>query len=117
MLRADSQPYSPLLDHLKTLPPAAADIEIRSLRPDELAGFVDALTERLRAKRDYELVQAWMAVFLKCHGEAVAESGEEEEGGIVGSVRRWRSEQRGEAEKFGSLVGYCAGVVGFLRSV
>jgi len=118
-MHSDAQPYSPFLDHLKTLPPAAADVEIRSLRPEEpnaeLTAFVDALTERLRAKRDYELVQAWMSVFLKCHGEVVAEG--TNEGQLVGAVRQWRREQSIEAERLGTLVGYCAGVVGFLRSV
>lgn len=118
-MRPESEPYAPFIDHLKTLAPAAADIEIRSLRPEEphseLTAFVEALTERLRAKRDYELVQAWMSVLLKCHGEIVAES--EADGELVRAVRRWRVEQSGEAERLGSLVGYCAGVVGFLRSV
>ena len=64
--------YSPFIDHLKSLSPSAADIEIRSLNPDELPHFVAALTHRLRQKHDYELVQAWMAVFLRVHGEIVS---------------------------------------------
>ncbi|RAL66781.1 hypothetical protein DID88_007564 [Monilinia fructigena] len=73
----ESGDYTPFIDHLKTLSPSAADLEIRSLTPtsNELINFIiHALTSRLSQKRDYELVQAWMAVFLKLHNEEVASS-------------------------------------------
>jgi len=126
--------YAPLITHLKSLNPAAADIEIRSLQPTapytELVAFVDALTERLEKKRDYEVVQAWMAVFLRVHGEVLQEavvaarleggemSVEEVAGGkmLVESVKRWRRSAETERERLGQLVGYCTGVVGWLRS-
>ncbi|KAI9836041.1 MAG: hypothetical protein M1819_001652 [Sarea resinae] len=139
---------APALELLKSLPPAAADIQIRSLSSlapyTELVAFVAALTERLREKRDYELVQAWMAVFLKIHGEVVAAAvsnsdygdgqgdgdgdgdiyihdvdgpGHEKGGaGLLAALQAWRREQDAEARRLESLVGYCSGVVGFLRS-
>ncbi len=81
----------PFIDHLKSLSPAAADLEIRSLTSgggahlaaaapgvskadgggNEFVLFISALTDRLRKKRDYELVQAWMAVFLRLHGSEI----------------------------------------------
>ncbi|MCJ1393777.1 hypothetical protein MMC18_006653 [Xylographa bjoerkii] len=107
--------YTPFLTHLASLPPAAADIEIRSLnplaQPSELVTFVEALAARLAQRRDYELVQAWMAVFLRAHGAAVAEDAE-----LVAALRRWRAEQGGEGRRLGALGGYCAGVVGWVRS-
>ena len=109
--------YTPFLTHLKSLPPAAADLEIRSLQSesDELVLFVQALTHRLRQKRDYELVQAWMAVFLRCHAESIVSGGE---GGVLReALREWRAEQEREGRRVGDLVGFCGGVVGFLRSV
>lgn len=117
LLRQGSQQatYASSIEHLKTLGPAAADAEIRTLAPlapyAELVWFVEALTERLRTRRDYELVQAWMNVCLRCHGEVVAE-----EAAVADAVRGWRDAQRGEAERLNALVGYCSGVVGFLRS-
>lgn len=147
--------FDDFIDHLKTLPPAAADLEIRGLSAappyEELVAFLEALTGMLRRRRDYELVQAWMAVWLRCFGEVVGEavdavsegmkkqreeerqggetltgagvfesSREEEKGlkgskSLVGAVREWRREQRREAERLNGLVGYCAGIVGFLR--
>ncbi|KAL8904204.1 MAG: hypothetical protein Q9207_003416, partial [Kuettlingeria erythrocarpa] len=57
-----------LLTHLSTLSPSAADTEIRSLaNMEEMTTFIQALTARLKQKRDYELVQTWMSVFLRAH--------------------------------------------------
>ncbi|CAG8972628.1 hypothetical protein HYALB_00005397 [Hymenoscyphus albidus] len=113
----DSGDYTPFIDHLKTLSPSAADLEIRSLNPglesesDELVNFVQALTSRLKQKRDYELVQAWMTVFLRLHMESVAMDER-----LVGALREWRECQQVEGTRLGDLVGFCGGVVGFLRS-
>jgi U3 small nucleolar RNA-associated protein 21 len=129
--------FSLFLECLKNLPPSQADLEIRSLSPlkpySELVAFVTALTERLRQKRDYELVQTWMAVFLRLHGETlvaaqtiggsedeVDEEGEEEdvESGVEALLEAlyiWRAEQEREAKRLDALTGYCGGVVGFLR--
>ena len=61
-------------------------------------------------KRDYELVQAWMAVFLRLHGEEVA--GNE---ALTAALETWRQCQESEGARVGELVGFCSGVVGFLR--
>ncbi|KUJ14312.1 Utp21-domain-containing protein [Mollisia scopiformis] len=111
----ESGDYTRFIDHLKTLSPSAADLEIRSLNPgdesDELVNFVEALTSRLRQKRDYELVQAWMAVFLRLHMDAVTHDEH-----LVEALRGWRQCQEEEGSRIGDLVGYCGGVVGFLRN-
>jgi len=104
---------TPFITHLKTLPPSSLDIEIRSLTPSELPAFVSALTYQLRQRQDYELVQAWMAVFLRVHGERV---GGEGEGELREKLVEWRGVQEGEGGRLGELVGFCGGVVGFVRS-
>lgn len=71
---------------------------------------MEALTSRLQGKRDYELVQAWMAVFLKLHGEEVASNERLNE-----ALETWRQCQEKEGARVGELVGFCSGVVGFLR--
>lgn len=136
---------------------------------DERILFVTALTDRLCHKQDYELVQAWMTVFLRVHGGdivsadgaphgpvrktaagsgdwSMASSRNENEAGttanaapsddssravgahanenspahpqqsLVEALRRWRTEQEREAKRLASLTGYCAGVIGFLRT-
>ncbi len=109
--------YTEFVEHLKTLSPASADLAIRSLAPppgqaaEELVAFVRALTERLVQKRDYELCQAWMAVFLKMHAEAISQ-----DRALVDELRSWKKTQEIEGKRVGELVGYCGGVVSFLRS-
>lgn len=138
---SETKLYEPFIAHLSSLSPAAADIEIRSLSPmtsgtdeplsynknsnnfnpshsqnqSELTLFVHALTARLRQKHDYELVNAWMAVFLKVHGESVVED-PGLSGGLRESLAEWKTVQQEEARRLGDMLGFCKGVVGWLRS-
>lgn len=106
------------LEHLKSLPPSAADLELRSLSmgdgddaSNELLHFIKALTSRLVARRDYELTQAWMTVFLRLHFDLVMANDE-----LLAALGEWKEYQAKERERLDDLVGYCGGVVGFLRS-
>ncbi|KAJ5241925.1 uncharacterized protein N7469_000252 [Penicillium citrinum] len=121
----ESGNYDPLIEHLKSLSPARADLEIRSLDPrvrsgfSELVVFVNALTMRLKSRRDFELVNAWMAVLLKIHADTVglcAHRDEPEYRLLQKALAAWAQEQEQEGKRLAGLVGYCRGVVGFLRS-
>lgn len=52
-----------------------------------------------------------MTVFLRLHLDAL---GHDEK--LVRALREWRQCQREEGARLGDLVGFCGGVVGFLRS-
>ncbi|KAF2444628.1 Utp21-domain-containing protein [Karstenula rhodostoma CBS 690.94] len=112
---AEAGDYTPVLAHLSSLPPSAADVAIRTLDTtppyDELRTFIEALTSRLEERRDYELVQAWMSVFLRLHGDVVVQDEQ-----LVGLLRKWQEEAKRERDRVGGLVGYSAGVVGWVRS-
>ncbi|KAI9681428.1 MAG: hypothetical protein M1817_002712 [Caeruleum heppii] len=102
--------YDAFVEHLKTLSPSQADLQIRSLdTPEEMMSFVSALSSRLRQKMDYELVHAWMAVFLRLHSDA-------QDTELLSALEDWRSEQRREAQRLTQLTSYCSGVIGFLRA-
>ena len=119
LLRSSAQKsHEPFVAHLLSLSPSQSDIQIRSLSPShELILFVRALTARLRQKRDYELIQTWMAVFLKCHGESIIVATEnEEEGEMRACLEEWREVARGEGTRLGAKVGFCIGVLGWVRS-
>ncbi|KAK4151100.1 Utp21 specific WD40 associated putative domain-containing protein [Chaetomidium leptoderma] len=110
--------YTDFLEHLKSLPPSAADLELRSLSigdgddaSNELLHFIHALTSRLVARRDYELTQAWMTVFLRLHFDLVMANES-----LLEALGEWKEFQGRERERLDDLVGYCGGVVGFLRS-
>jgi U3 small nucleolar RNA-associated protein 21 len=78
---------------------------------NELLHFIRALTSRLVARRDYELTQAWMTVFLRFHFGSIIESEV-----LRSALGEWKQRQAEECERLDDLVGYCGGVVNFLRS-
>ncbi|KAL5630016.1 hypothetical protein BROUX41_001622 [Berkeleyomyces rouxiae] len=109
---ASTKNYVDFIEHLKSLPPSTADFELRSLSPgssgeagNELLHFIRALTQRLQARRDYELMQAWMAVFLRLHSDSVMESPE-----LLEALAEWKTNQERESMRLDDLVGYCSGV-------
>lgn len=106
------------IEYFKNLSPSTADVEIRSLSVgdneaggNELLHFIQALTSRVAARKDYELVQAWMAVFLRLHSDIIMESQP-----LLSALAEWKRYQAQECARLDDLVGYCSGVVGFLRS-
>ncbi|RAH73591.1 rRNA-processing protein UTP21 [Aspergillus aculeatinus CBS 121060] len=121
-----SNDFGPFIEYLKSLPPAKADLQIRSLEPrrqadrSELSDFVMALSFRLHQRRDFELVNAWMAVFLRVHADSVAAcsvpNDDDDNEPLKNALLAWSQAQQHEAQRLAELVGYCRGVVGFLRS-
>ncbi|KAI0852989.1 WD domain-containing protein [Daldinia vernicosa] len=114
---ATSGNFTEFIEHLKSLPPATADLELRSLttgdddESNELLHFIHAMTSRLVARRDYELTQAWMAVFLRLHFDLILASDT-----LMSALSEWKKHQAEECNRLDSLVSYCGGVVNFLRS-
>ncbi|OAP60252.1 hypothetical protein AYL99_05254 [Fonsecaea erecta] len=102
---------SPLTAHLSSLPPSAADLEIRSLTLAEMPLFVEFLTHQLRQRKSFELVNTWMSVFLRIHGDFVSEVDD-----LRAKVVEWRNAMVEEETRLSELVGYTRGVVEFLRS-
>lgn len=114
-LATQTAEYAAVLSYLSSLPPSAADLAIRTLDTippyTELRTFMKALTVRLEERKDYELVQAWMSVFLRLHGDVVAK-----DESLIEELRKWQEEAKRERERVGGLVGYSVGVVGWVRS-
>lgn len=108
---AESQESDDVITYMTALSPSAADLAIRSLTMQEMPLFVRALTVRLRQRRDYELVNTWMAVFLKLHSEFVA--GLED---IRQAVLEFQTAMNSEEQRLSQSVGWARGVVEFLRS-
>ena len=96
--------------HMRTLPPAACDVVLRSLETVEpgaplVHAFVRFLTEQLATHRDFELLQTYLSVFLKVR--------EEERRRRRGRRRRrrWRREHMGwgevdKGQRFGGEMGH-----------
>lgn len=67
------------MEKLKQLGPSAIEMEVRLLTPDNggsielMAAFVDAMGAALRRRKDFELVNAYLALFMKLHGNSVVD--------------------------------------------
>jgi U3 small nucleolar RNA-associated protein 21 len=107
---------SAISEYLASLPPSAADLSIRTLDPappyNEQIAFIEALTARLRQRRDYELVQTWMAVFLRCHADIIVDSEN-----LRDTLSEWREESARESKRVAELMGYVKGVMGWVGGV
>lgn len=117
--------FDSFFSELKSLTPAKLEVGMRSLSPQvkgdqsELSTFILALSDRLASKKDFELVNAWMAAFLRIHSDVIAacsESSESTENTLRSALGVWSRIQRTEIQRLAGLVSYCRGVVGFLRS-
>ncbi|KAI8967024.1 Utp21 specific WD40 associated putative domain-containing protein [Mycotypha africana] len=67
--------YDRFVDYAKSLSPSAFDLEIRSFSIDSeltvLNHFLAAILFMLKTRKNFELVQAWLSVFLKIHGDLI----------------------------------------------
>lgn len=66
------------LDYLKELGPSAVDSEIRCLGPDAggsvtvMCQFLDMISYVLDTKKDFEISNAYLGLFLKIHGDTIS---------------------------------------------
>jgi U3 small nucleolar RNA-associated protein 21 len=128
---SDDDGIEAFITHLKTLSPARADLEIRSLAGEgEHTSFILALTEWMERKRDFEAVQVWIGVWLRVHSDVVVAasssssssdedrggSGQGEEDGLRTVLKRFQEVLEVERERVGKLSGRVSGLVGYLRA-
>lgn len=63
------------MEFAKSLSPSAIDLEIRSFTIDGeltlLNYFLDAILYMLNTRKNFELAQAWLSVFLNIHGDLI----------------------------------------------
>ncbi|KAI8379183.1 Utp21 specific WD40 associated putative domain-containing protein [Radiomyces spectabilis] len=67
--------YSEFITYVKTLNPSAIDLEMRTMPIDgdltQLNYFMEAIAYMLRTRKNFELAQAWLNVFLMIHGDLI----------------------------------------------
>lgn len=99
--------------YLATLGAAAADLEIRSLdspTPNgELAAFLRAMVRELHSGRNFELVQAWMAIVFKAHAAELASPD------LQPSLCEYEQTLSGVLQNLEDQMRFCAGTLQFLR--
>lgn len=131
--------YNEILKFLVTSSPASVDLEIRSLNTlapySELVSFVSLILEGVRSNKDFELMELFMNMFLKAHGDVIyllmenekndeetsdEEDEEEDDKGAVallGLLEDWEELSSKKVDNLDSLAKYCSGVINFLTTV
>jgi U3 small nucleolar RNA-associated protein 21 len=95
----------------KSLSPAAADLEIRSLATlQDLSLFLRALSQRLKSRRDFEAVQTYLNLFLRVHGEQLVSNPE-----LRTDLEAFLSLQRQESSRLLDSIASCLGTLAFVR--
>lgn len=63
------------VEYAKSLSPSAIDVEIRSFSIDGellvLDYYLEAILYMLATRKNFELAQAWLSVFLNIHGDLI----------------------------------------------
>lgn len=99
--------------YVKTLTPAALDLELRSVVSlESIDMFINALTQRLSSHRDFEAVQALQNVFLRMHADVLIENLE-----LRQRLERLAAMQREESQRVLDLITSSLGTLGFVRDV
>ncbi|KAG1468282.1 hypothetical protein G6F56_003920 [Rhizopus delemar] len=70
-----NQTYTEFVEYAKSLSPSAIDVELRSFTVDAeltlLNYFLEAVVYMLNSRKNFELAQAWLSVFLNIHGDLI----------------------------------------------
>lgn len=107
-----------IAEFLAKLGPAATDLEIRSLDTasphSEVIAFLDAMTAQAHQGLKFELVQAWMAIFLQAHGDLFYEGGDEH---LRTSFRSWIEAQKQCVARVQEHTRFCSGVISYLKQL
>jgi U3 small nucleolar RNA-associated protein 21 len=106
-----------LLNDMKAMGPSAIDIEVRSLS-EEMGGSIELMQKFLQfvlyilsSKRDFELGNAYLALFLKIHGEDVANSEE-----LIAILEQIKEVQNFGWSKLEGFFNKSLCVVGYIKS-
>jgi len=100
-----------LFDHIKSLSPAAIDVELRSLVSlDNLLQFLCAIKRRLQSHRDFEAVQTLQNVVLRMHADLIIENEE-----LRVELEELLEVQKTESGRVLDLLASSLGTLGFVR--
>jgi len=105
--------YETFFAYVKTLSPAAIDLEIRSL--SSLASqimFAKALKRRIQSHRDFEAIQTFLNVFLRIHGDMIVANAE-----LRSGLEELLVVQKAESARLLELMSASLGTLGFVREI
>ncbi|KAI7834490.1 Utp21 specific WD40 associated putative domain-containing protein [Kickxella alabastrina] len=112
----ETMAFNAVFEYLKKLNPSAIDLEIRTLPLNDnlkaVKAFIRASTAQLQSKRDFELVQAYLQVFLSVFADIIKENSAE----IEPLLKTLRKECKSQWNTVDGLIRYSACMVEFMRT-
>jgi U3 small nucleolar RNA-associated protein 21 len=100
-----------LFDYIKSLSPAAIDVELRSLVSlNGLLQFLRAIKRRLQSHLDFEAVQTLQNVVLRMHADMIIENEE-----LRAELEELLNVQKKEGGRVLDLLASSLGTLGFVR--
>jgi hypothetical protein len=104
-------------EFIKTLNPSAIDFELRSLSLEnnllDLKYFLNAIEFKLKTKKDFELVQAYLNHFLKIYGDIILSNNDDQQ--LYNHLTSILNEHKKEWKRIEELLHYNLCVLGFFR--
>ncbi|RGB38492.1 Utp21 specific WD40 associated putative domain-containing protein [Rhizophagus diaphanus] len=109
--------YTEFFEFTKTLNPSAIDFELRSLSLEnnflDLKYFLNAIEFKLKTKKDFELVQAYLNHFLKIYGDIILSNNDDQQ--LYNHLTSILNEHKKEWKRIEELLHYNLCVLGFFR--
>ncbi|KAJ8472717.1 hypothetical protein ONZ45_g16551 [Pleurotus djamor] len=103
--------YEVFFNYMKTLSPAAIDLELHSLTSlSDIRLFFNALRQRLLSHRDFEAVQTIMCAFIKIQGDIIVANSE-----LRDELVALKEVQEKESQRILELLASSLGTLSFLR--
>ncbi|XP_031556169.1 WD repeat-containing protein 36-like [Actinia tenebrosa] len=112
-----SRNYEPLMEKLKNMGPSGIDVELRLLSPDAggdlilMKQFMEFLIAQIDTKKDFELAEAYMALFLKLHGSVIVQHKD-----LLDTARLLQSQHNHTWTQLQDLINQGLCLVGYFKS-
>jgi len=109
--------FSAMVTVLLEKGPSALDLEVRALGPEGggtiglLGQFIRMVASGLGSNMNFEVLEAWLGLFLRVHGEIVASEGE-----LVKMLGDLQTRREGKWEKLSGEMDSCLCMVTFFKS-
>ncbi|CAK9435632.1 uncharacterized protein LODBEIA_P03590 [Lodderomyces beijingensis] len=114
---AETAQYDEFLTFLVNMPPAALDLEVRSLNSHppltEMTNFVTALVTGLQTNKDFEIIETIFAIFLKVHGDVIHQFDDEHH--LHSALSKYSQTNDSVNNKMDQVVKYCSGIINFIK--
>ncbi|KAI8149510.1 Utp21 specific WD40 associated putative domain-containing protein [Fennellomyces sp. T-0311] len=112
----ESSDYTAFITYAKSLSPSLMDVEIRTMPVDSeltcMNNFIEAILFMLQSRKNFEMAQAWLSVFLSIHGDIIVAN---PENNIHSKLKETLAMQSDEFGRLSAQIHYGLCLIDFAR--